>query len=265
MSEIKHEPGTFCWAELMTGDSARAKTFYSGLLGWETHDDQIPGGGVYTMATIAGGNAAGMFQLNDQMKEQGVPPHWLVYVSVADADATAAKAKELGGTVVQEPFDVMDIGRMATIQDPSKATFAIWQPKKHHGFGHNEPRPGVVCWNELATNNVDAAGKFYASLFDWKPQVQQMPEVQYTMFKSGDNMRAGMMPMQGEMWQGIPPHWMLYFAVESCAESVEKAEKLGGKIKVPPTQIPNIGIFSVIEDPTGVVFSIIDSNTGQSS
>ncbi len=265
MSDIKHQPGSFCWAELMTGDSAKAKTFYSAFLGWETNEVPMPGGGSYIMASLAGGNVAGLFEMNDEMKEQGVPPCWQVYVSVADADATAAKAKELGGTVVQEPFDIPEFGRMAVIQDPSQATFSIWQSITHQGFGHSEPRPGIVCWNELATNNVDAAGKFYTSLFDWKPEIQPMPDFQYTLFKSGDDIRAGMFPMQGEMWQGIPPHWMLYFAVESCTEAAEKATGLGAKVQVPPTPIPGMGSFSVIEDPTGVVFSLMDSNTEPSS
>ena len=73
------------------------------------------------------------YQKGEEMKQ--VPTHWACYVAVKSADETAAKAKSLGGTVVQEPFDVMDHGRMAAITDPTGATFCIWQPNQHKGVG----------------------------------------------------------------------------------------------------------------------------------
>lgn len=259
MSEVKHVPGSFCWVELTTNDREAAKQFYGELLGWTTNDDPIPDGGVYTMASVAGGNVGGMFQITDDMKKQGVPPHWQVYVSVADADASAAKAKNLGGTVMMEPFDVMEFGRMAIIKDPAGASFSIWQPKLHQGYGHAMPQIGTPCWHELGTSNVDAAGKFYSSLFNWAPKVQDMEGTQYTMFQVDDKPCGGMMEMQGEQWAGIPPHWTVYFQVASCAETVAKAEKLGGKVLVPPTPIPNMGGFALLQDGGGANFGIFES------
>lgn len=260
---IKHAPGTFCWAELLTTDGAAAKAFYQTLLGLETNDDPIPDGGTYTMMSIAGGHVGGMWEINDEMKQQGVPSHWMSYVSVVDADATAARATELGGAVIREPFDVMEFGRMATIQDPSDAAFSIWQPKLHQGFGHAEPRNGTICWNELATKNIDACGSFYAGLFEWTPTVQDMGGgTSYTIFKSGDAMRAGMVSMQGDEYKDAPSHWNLYFTVEDCPRTVEKVTELGGAIQVPMTQIPGMGRFSIMSDPTGAAFSVIDSHTG---
>ena len=64
-----------------------------------------------------------------------MPPHWAAYLAVDDADAVVAKAVSLGGTVLQAPFDVMDLGRMAVITDPIGASFSIWQAKKHSGVG----------------------------------------------------------------------------------------------------------------------------------
>ena len=161
--------------------------------------------------------------------------------------------------MVKEPFDVMDIGRMATIQDPSKATLSVWQAKKHHGFGHTEPRPGTVAWNELMSDNVDAAGTFYASLFSWSPDVKDMGNnMTYTIFARGEAQLAGMMSIQGEeKWKGMPSMWAIYFHVDNCDHSVEKAKELGGTIVVPPTDIPNIGRFALFQDPTGIIFSII--------
>jgi predicted enzyme related to lactoylglutathione lyase len=89
---------------------------------------------------------------------------------VASADETAKKAKSLGGNVISEPFDVIDVGRMANIQDPQGAKFAIWQARRHKGADViNEPN--TMCWNELSTNDIEAARKFYSALFAWKLKV----------------------------------------------------------------------------------------------
>jgi predicted enzyme related to lactoylglutathione lyase len=253
---LKHAPGTFCWAELLTGDTDGAKKFYTELLGWSHHDDPIPGGGVYTMLKLGDGDVGALYGLMEDLKAAGVPPHWLGYVTVEDAAATAAKAKQLGGTVLKDAFDVFDIGTMAVIQDPTGAAFAIWQPKKHTGYDYNDARAGTVCWNELATNDVGKAGKFYSELLPWQRTIMDMGPVPYTMFTAGEARAAGMMEMTEE-WGGIPPHWMIYFAVTDCDAVAEKAKSLGGEVKVPPTDIPTVGRFSVIQDPQGAVFSII--------
>ena len=101
---LKHAPGTFCWAELSTSDTDGAKKFYSELLGWTHHDDPIPGGGVYTMLRLGDGDVGALYGLFEEMKAAGVPPHWMGYVTVEDAAATAAKAKELGGRFSGTPW-----------------------------------------------------------------------------------------------------------------------------------------------------------------
>jgi len=256
-NKIEHPAGAFCWAELATSDAEAAKKFYTALLGWKHHDDPTPGGGVYTMLRVDGGDVGALFGLTDDMKAAGAPPCWTGYVTVADAAATAAKAKRLGGKVIKDAFDVMDVGCMAVIQDPTGAVFAVWQPKKHHGYDYNDSRVGTACWHELATKDVERAGKFYAELFPWKRTIMDMGPTPYTVFKIGETQAAGMMEMSGESWGDVPPHWMTYFAVADCDASAAKAETLGAKVCVPPTDIPSIGRFSVITDPQGAVFSII--------
>src|SRR3954454_13200804 len=109
-----YEPGTFSWVELATSDADAAKRFYGELFGWEYDDNPMGEGAVYSMATVDGQVAAALFA-----SEQ--PPHWNCYVTVASADDAAEKVKEAGGTVAAEPFDVMDVGRMTVIQDPTGA------------------------------------------------------------------------------------------------------------------------------------------------
>ena len=256
MEEVKeHAPGSFCWVELGTTDVEAAKKFYTELFGWSINDTPAGPDMVYTMLQLEGKELAALYELQEEQKSKGVPPHWLSYVSVASADEVVVRAKSLGGNVIKEAFDVFDAGRMALLQDPTGATFAVWQPNKHIG-ARIVNHPGTFCWNELVTNDRDKAGNFYTKLFGWDTKVHEMGPNPYTEFKSGDRTVGGMLQMTKEM-ENVPPHWMAYLAVEDCDKSVEKAKSLGAEIKVPPTTIPHVGRFAVLQDPQGAVFSVI--------
>ena len=260
MAEFQeHAPGTFCWVDLATTDAEGAKKFYSELMGWDTHDTPAGPDMVYTMLQLRGKEVAALYKMTKEQESQGIPPHWLSYVSVTSADETAEKAKSLGGTVLVEPMDVFEAGRMAVIQDPTGAVFAVWQPKQHIGaLLKNEP--GTFCWNELMTNDEQKASEFYTEL-GWTTQTQEMPGgMIYTMFNIGDVQAGGMMKIQEE-WGDVPPNWMVYFAVKDCEVTLEKVTSLGGKIVVPATDVPNVGTFAIIEDPQGATSGIITLST----
>src|SRR5947207_3155995 len=118
----QHAPGNFCWVELHTSSQEGAKQFYEPLFGWTHVDHPMGPDQVYTMFQIQGDFVSACYQ-----DSSGPPPHWNIYVASENADATAEKAKELGGTVVMGPFDVFDAGRMCVIQDPTGAFFCVWQ------------------------------------------------------------------------------------------------------------------------------------------
>jgi hypothetical protein len=256
MSEMKkYAPGTFCWVELATSDAKSAKAFYGELLDWKVEEQEVPGGMFYSMLKHKGKDVAGLYEITAEMKSQGVPPHWLSYVSVASADESSIKAKSLGGTVIKDPFDVMDIGRMAVLQDPTKAMFALWQPKAHQGAALvNEV--GAFCWNELLTTDAAAAEKFYTGLFGWSADHQEFGPMPYTMFMSGERMAAGMLPITKEMGD-MPPNWMVYFSVKECDGTVERAKKMGATLLAPPMDIPDIGRMAALMDPQHTAFSVI--------
>jgi predicted enzyme related to lactoylglutathione lyase len=174
---------------------------------------------------------------------------------VDSADETAEKAKKLGGNVILGPFDVMEHGRMAVILDPAGAAFSLWQPKDHPGAAVvNEP--SSFCWNELYTTDVKKVGDFYANLFGWSREPMPTPMGEYTVFKKGDAQAAGMMQITKDM-SGMPPHWMVYFAVDDSDRTVDKAKGMGAQVMVPPTDIPNIGRFAILNDPQGADFAVI--------
>jgi uncharacterized protein len=115
-------------------------------------------------------------------------------------------------------------------------------------------KQGMFSWSELITTDVEGAKKFYGSLLGWKSE--DMPKMNYTVVSVGEDMIGGVMKLTKEM-KGVPPHWGVYITVDDVDASAKKAEKLGGKLLVPPTDIPEVGRFSVIQDPQGAVFSII--------
>jgi len=247
----QHAVGTFCWPELMTTDLAAAKKFYSGLFGWTPNDAPMPDGNAYTMIELGGQTIGGMYSSH---KEE-IPPHWNLYIAVNDADEAAKRAASVGGTVILAPFDVMDAGRMAVIQDPTGATFSVWQPKAHAGSARLD-EIGTLSWNELMTRDTEKASAFYSALFGWRPNAWQGP-IPYTVFQLADEERmvGGMMEMPPEM-KDAPPHWLPYFQVADTDAVVARARELGGTICNPPMDIPNVGRIAMIADPQGAAFAI---------
>jgi predicted enzyme related to lactoylglutathione lyase len=205
------------------------------------------------MFTLEGRSIAALYQQEPQ--PQGAPPHWLSYICVGSAEDTARRATGLGGTVLVEAFDVLDVGRMAVIQDPSAAVVALWEPKRHAGAGV-VGEPGSMCWNELATTDAAAAGRFFSDLLGWAPNQRQIGTTSYTLFERGDASVGGMIQM-GADWGPVPPHWLVYFAVADCDASAERARALGATVKVPPSDIPGVGRFSMLADPQGAGFAIL--------
>lgn len=257
-----YAPGTFCWVELGTSDSAGAKKFYTELFGWTFDDKPVGPDMVYTMLQSDGKDVGALYELMPEMKAQNVPPHWLSYASVTSADESATKAKELGATLLKEPFDVMAVGRMAVVQDPTGAVFALWQAGTHAGAGVVNA-PNSLCWNELMTTDTAKDGEFYAGLFGWGKDTQDFAGLEYTMFSNGERPAGGMLKITPEMGP-IPPHWLVYFAVDDCDAKTQKANDLGGTTMKPPDDIPGIGRFSILVDPQGAAFALIKLENPQS-
>jgi len=246
-----------------TSDSEAANKFYTGLFGW-TFDDKPTGPGmVYTMLQKDGKDVGALYELMPEMKAQGIPPHWLSYASVASAGCIREQAKELGGTVMKGPFDVMTVGRMSVVQDPTGAVFALWQAGTHQGAGVVNVA-NSFCWNELMTTDTKKAGDFYTGLFGWGKDTQNFGPLEYTMFSNNERPAGGMLAITAEMGP-IPPNWLVYFAVDDCDVKTQKVTELGGGVMKPPDDIPNIGRFSILTDPQGAAFALIKLENPEAS
>lgn len=254
-----YEPGTFSWVDLATTDAEGAKAFYGELLCWEAEDMPAGENATYTMMRLDDDYVCGLYEMEAERREQGVPSYWFSYVTVESADASAERARELGGAVHGDAFDVLDSGRMAIIADPSGATLGAWEPHAHPGAGRVND-VGCLGWNELHTREPEAAAAFYAGLFGWEPEaVKEDGQTVYVTVKNGGRQNGGIMPMAGENG-GAPSAWVPYFTVPSRDAAVEKIKDLGGEIIVGPLDLP-AGRIAILRDPQGAAFAIFEGET----
>ncbi len=255
MSEMTtYAPGTPSWVDLGSPDLDASAEFYGGLFGWdvpESENAEQTGG--YRQAMRDDKPVGGMMPL----MQEGQPTAWTTYVSVEDADATAAAVKEAGGNVMAEPMDVMDLGRMAIFADTGGAVFGVWQPGTFAGAGLvNEP--GAIAWNEANVWDAGAAKAFYGAVFGWEFEDMEMDGAgTYTTIKVGERPVGGMLDMGTRgVPSEVPAHWQVYFAVDDTDATIAQAKGAGGNVMVEPIDIP-AGRFAILTDPHGASFAVI--------
>jgi predicted enzyme related to lactoylglutathione lyase len=257
MSErTSYVAGTPCWADLGTPDIDAAVQFYGGLFGWsipEGENAEQTGG--YRQAMLRGKPVAGVMPL----MQEGQPPAWSTYVSVEAAEATAAKVREAGGTVLAEPMDVMGLGKMAIFADPAGAVFGIWQPGTFVG-AEIVNETNAIVWNELNTRDTAGAKEFYGAVFGWGFEDMEVENVgTYTSLQVDGNAVGGMLDIIGRVPDEVPANWLTYFAVDDTDAAVAKLKELGGSVNMEPMDIV-AGRFAVVSDPFGAVFAVIKPN-----
>lgn len=119
------------------------------------------------------------------------------------------------------------------------------------------PQHGTFCWMELNAGDTKPAQNFYSELLGWKMKPSSMPDMEYTEFSvDGEEMLGGMFNIPTEMGE-VPPHWMAYVAVDDVDASAAKVAELGGKVEREPMDIPGVGRFCIISDPTGAHLALI--------
>jgi len=246
--------GAPCYVELITPDPNAAKTFYGGLFNWNLSDMPVAEGATYTTAALGERSIAG---ISPQMPElAGHPAFWGVYLAADDVDKTCAQVEAAGGTIEAAPFEVMDLGRMASIQDPTGARFNLWQARSHHGTAVRG-EVGTPIWNELVTPDLAKDKAFYSDVLGVTWQDQSMEGMEYTVMCGSDgNQCAGAYAPGGDMPQ-MPPHWNVYFTVEDTDASLSRAEELGGRTVAPAFDVPTVGRMGMVADPQGGMFWVM--------
>ena len=250
----KFTPGTPSWIDSSSTDLDKSKAFYTGLFGW-TANDLGEEAGNYVMFELDGAIVAA----TGPVQGEGQPAAWSVYFATNDADETARKVEAAGGKVIVTAFDVMDQGKMGVFADNTGAIFSVWQAGKMPGLGRLGP-PNTFGWCELNTRGVEQAAEFYKAVFGWdahKPASSGEGGPPYTEWQLGGQSLGGGIDMADTgMPEGIPPHWLVYFATDDIDGLTAKVTELGGKVMMGPQAYPG-GKFSVVADPTGAAFGLM--------
>jgi uncharacterized protein len=252
MSDRKQLPGKFVWFEHVSRDAKKAQTFYGEVFGWKVQPFPVDGS-TYEMI-FAGDTPDTMIGDFAKPESDREPSHWTSYVSVEDVDAAAKAAIANGGKVIVAPFDAPGVGRRARIADPQGAE--LWLIKRANGDPADAPAvPGRPFWNELHTTDPAKALSFYEKVVGFSHRPMDMgPAGIYHVLSRGGVDRGG---VTGHLPSGVPPHWLPYVAVDDTDATIARARKLGAKIPMPAEDIPGVGRFGVLEDPTGAVLAIM--------
>jgi predicted enzyme related to lactoylglutathione lyase len=240
---VQTKIGTFIWHENQSTDAEKAKGFYTQLLGWQTEKWQ--GEMDYTIIQVGGKGHGGLMAA-----QGGAPSHWMGSVLVEDVDETARRAEAAGGRILFGPESMPEVGRFAVIADPQGAATTAFAPQ-----GEGEVGEGVFVWDELHTSDPGAAKSFYTEVYGWSARDQDMGGMTYTIFQSrgGTDVGGCMQLMEGMQ---APPHWLVYIGTDDIDATTARAKELGATVHVDPTDIPNQGRFSVLQDPAGAAFGL---------
>jgi predicted enzyme related to lactoylglutathione lyase len=245
--------GKFVWFEHVSKHADKAKAFYGELFNWSVQDVPLPGF-TYSMIATTGGKTVGGYSPPDDDK---TPPHWLSHLLVDNAEQAVARVTKAGGKALGPAIKVGDMGIMAKVADPLGGVLCLWQPFRPDDTADDgaAPKDGELVWNELYTEDVDKSLAFYKAVGGYTVEPMDMgPMGTYHILKTGETSRGGVMktPMPG-----VPQSWLPYVQVANADATIERAKKLGAEIKVPPSDIPNVGRFAIFVDPQGAALGII--------
>ncbi|MGH2968416.1 MAG: VOC family protein [Solirubrobacteraceae bacterium] len=272
MSEDRYIPGVPCWIDTSQPDPDAAVAFYGDLFGWEFEAVMPADSPVrYFIGRLRGGDVAAV---GSQPDGESRPAAWNTYVWVQDTDETAAKVRAAGGTVLREPADVGDSGRMAVFADPAGASFCVWQAREHRGAAIVNEH-GSLNFNDLHTRDLEGAKAFYGAVFGW----ELLGAGEFSMWALagyGDLLEArnpgtreGMASMGApERFEDVvasvgqlsadqpdvPSHWGVTFAVDDADAIAARAAELGGEVVVPAFDAPWVRM-TIIRDPQGATFT----------
>lgn len=257
---VDNAPGSFCWTALSTPHPRGAAEFYSEVFGWTLREEQP-----FWTFWLGDERVASIVKNTTDERSRGMPPNWMPFVRVLDVDQMLERASELGGKIWFPGFEGPD-ARLGLISGVTGEIIGMWQTP----IGDRPALFGaqITGFHELVTPDPEPAKRFYEALFGWR----FTNEGTYTVMTNGAQPIGGVVKMEGD-WEDhtfleaigqapgkkwdIPPHWMPYFKVRDCEETLRRAEALTARVLSRPDDLHTFGQFAVARDPQGAYFSIL--------
>jgi len=259
------DAGVPCWVETWHNDPEAALTFYSGLFGWEAENTLgLEADGTFSICRLRGRDVAAI----GSPIPEGAPPTavWSTFVRVESAQRTATQVAEAGGSVMVEPFESFEGGRLAIVADPSGAVLAAWEQAEHRG-AQLVNEPGAWSMSILNTRDPEGAEAFYGTVFGWETETFDTGGGEVELFRlpgyvGGEPQQpvprdvvAVMVEMDSHgLPKEMPPHWSVDFWIDDTDAAAAKAPELGGSVVVPPFDSPAFR-QAVLLDPGGAAFT----------
>jgi predicted enzyme related to lactoylglutathione lyase len=244
--------GRVIWHDLITDTPEASRAFYGELFGWEFEkppsfigfgkDDS------YMLIRNKGELIGGMLDANILRRDVEIS-QWVTVMSVADLDAAVGRVEASGGEVLTAPTDVGSRGTMAVVAGPDKAIIGLLQTREGDP-AETTPEINGWLWNELWTDDVEAATSFYGGITGLQHDDRALGngDTLYRMLMDGAKPRAGIM---ANPFSGALPVWVNYLRVEDPAAVVARVESLGGRVIVPPQPRDIGGIVAFVAGPSG--------------
>ena len=241
-------PGRIVWHDLFVADIDQVRPFYENLFGWEF--DTSVNFGNFQLARLDGQPVAG-FVLMGEARSKGLTTQWVPNLLVGDVDAVAARFAD-GGTVLREPVDLPDRGRIAVVEDAEEAPILLLET----GYGspmHPTGAPGSFLWAELWTADEAVSLAFYGRTVGYeRVSNPEGIDPSYRIIGVDGERQAGLVVIP---FDDVRPHWLSYIAVDDPSAVIERVVALGGRVLIAPDE--TIGrVAAVIADPGGGVLGV---------
>lgn len=256
LRSVPVSPGTFCWFELASRDVKSGRAFYEALMRAQSRAIGGPEDSpAYLILDVDGSPVAGLSRESDEAGPCACG--WLPHVAVDDVDDCCRRASALGGRIRAEPSD-SSFGRSALVEDPTGGVIALFHARPGATDGTNPVGPGAFVWCELVTRDVPLASEFYAKLLGWTPQFCTAGATCFIEMKVGSQAVASVFEACADD-ERSPAHWCPYLCVVDIDASLAAAVRHGGRKLCEPMDIPGVGRYAGLTDPTGAHVALIES------
>jgi hypothetical protein len=244
--------GRFVWHDLMTTDVSHALSFYLRLFPeWSAAPHEMAGGVTYHLIQAAGFEIGGVVSIPS---DAGLSSHWIGYVAVDDCTAAVRRAEANGGRCIVPVVSVPNVGKFAVIQDAKGAALKVFEVTDPFELPPM-PTAGQFAWDELLAKDLPSERRFFEAVCGWSSLETVIPQTgPYALFKVGERDVAGALAMPPNI--DSPASWLSYLSAEDVDARSAQAIELGATTCVSPRDIPGIGRFAVLADPTGAMFAL---------